>query len=134
MIKLSKETQLIIEKLNSCGFKAYIVGGCVRDYLMGLTPSDIDITTNAKPEETKEVFSDFRVIETGIKHGTVSVLVNGRQFEVTTFRIDSEYSDNRHPDCFSFYINIKGSQQGGLYHECLLCLKKGFLIRRYGGY
>ena len=107
MIKLSKETQLIIEKLNSCGFKAYIVGGCVRDYLMGLTPSDIDITTNAKPEETKEVFSDFRVIETGIKHGTVSVLVNGRQFEVTTFRIDSEYSDNRHPDSVSFTSNIE---------------------------
>lgn len=107
LIKLSEETRVVVEKLSDCGFEAYIVGGCVRDYLMGIKPGDIDITTNARPEQIKEVFKDFKVIETGIKHGTVSVLVNGNQFEVTTFRIDSEYSDNRHPDSVTFTSNIK---------------------------
>lgn len=107
MIKLLKEAKVIIEKLNENGYKAYIVGGCVRDYLMGITPVDIDITTDAKPEEIKDVFSGYKVIETGIKHGTVTVIVDKNQFEVTTFRIDSEYSDNRHPDSVTFTSNLQ---------------------------
>ena len=90
--------ELIIEKLESAGYEAYAVGGCVRDSLMGRTPKDWDVCTNALPEEVLRVFRKFNVIKTGLKHGTVTVMVNHEPVEVTTFRIDGSYSDNRHPD------------------------------------
>ncbi len=91
-----------IELLKSSGFEAFLIGGSVRDFIMGLPIGDIDITTNATPTEVKEVFSDFRVIETGIKHGTVTVLIDNEPLEITTYRSEGTYSDNRHPDCVSF--------------------------------
>lgn len=97
----------ILERLESAGFAAFVVGGCVRDYLMGAEPHDFDITTAASPRETKRVFADCRVIETGIKHGTVTVLYKGVSVEITTFRVDGEYSDGRHPDSVSFSRNIE---------------------------
>ncbi len=96
-----------IEKLNKNGFEAYAVGGCVRDSIMGRTPYDWDITTSASPDETKTVFENFRVVETGIKHGTVTVLVDDNPLEITTYRVDGEYSDNRHPDKVSFTKNLE---------------------------
>ncbi len=92
----------IIEKLNSNGFEAYAVGGCVRDSLLGVIPKDYDVTTNAKPLETKECFSDYKVADTGIKYGTVTVISEGNPIEVTTYRIDGEYNDNRRPDSVTF--------------------------------
>lgn len=88
--------------LNANGFKADAVGGAVRDFLRGEEPFDYDITTDATPDEMKRVFSGFRLIETGIKHGTLTVLVNSLPIEITTYRIDGEYSDSRHPKSVSF--------------------------------
>lgn len=97
----------VLKHLNTAGYKAYIVGGCVRDSFMGKEPHDWDITTDASPEQIKEVFSDFRTIDTGIQHGTVTVICNHTPVEITTFRIDGEYTDNRHPDSVEFTKDIK---------------------------
>ena len=88
--------------LNTAGYEAYVVGGCVRDVLMGKEPFDWDITTSALPDQTKAVFAVYRIIDTGIQHGTVTVIVDDMPLEITTFRIDGDYSDGRHPDCVSF--------------------------------
>ncbi|MCF0120286.1 MAG: tRNA nucleotidyltransferase, partial [Oscillospiraceae bacterium] len=86
-----------VKKLNTAGYEAYFVGGCVRDSLRGVTPGDWDITTSALPEETEKALSDYRVIGTGIKHGTVTAIIGGHPLEITTYRIDGEYSDSRRP-------------------------------------
>ena len=93
--------------LEACGYEAYTVGGCVRDSLLGRVPNDWDITTNATPEQMKACFSDFRVIETGIQHGTLTVIVEGMQLEITTYRNDGEYLDNRHPVQVTFSKHIE---------------------------
>ena len=95
-------SKVAIDLLKSNGFEAFLIGGSVRDYIMGLPIGDIDITTNATPQQVKSVFCDFRVIETGIKHGTVTVLVDNEPLEITTYRSEGTYSDNRHPDSVSF--------------------------------
>ncbi|MCM1165758.1 MAG: HD domain-containing protein [Lachnospiraceae bacterium] len=92
----------MLERLERAGFSAFVVGGCVRDALMGMQPRDYDITTSALPRETERVFSDCRVIETGVKHGTVTVLYKGQSVEITTFRVDGEYADGRHPSSVTF--------------------------------
>lgn len=94
-IKLPENVEKIIKTLESAGYEAYAVGGCVRDSLLGRTPNDWDITTSAQPLETKALFP--RTFDTGIKHGTVSVLMGKEIYEVTTYRIDGEYEDARHP-------------------------------------
>ena len=105
--RLPKSVRLIIDRMRENGYRADIVGGCVRDFLLGRTPFDFDITTNARPEVTKQLFSDFRVIETGIKHGTVTVLIDREPYEITTYRIDGEYKDNRRPESVSFSTRIE---------------------------
>ncbi len=90
--------KIAIERLYESGECAYIVGGSVRDMLLGCTPHDYDITTSALPQKTAEIFSDMNVIETGLAHGTVTVVCLGQPLEITTFRIDGEYTDCRHPD------------------------------------
>ena len=98
----------VLDILHDAGHEGYLVGGCVRDAVMGKTPHDYDITTDALPEETKAAFErDFRVIETGMKHGTVTVLSDGEPVEITTFRVDGEYRDNRHPESVRFTPNIE---------------------------
>ena len=92
----------ICKRLEACGKSAHIVGGCVRDFLLSKTPYDYDITTDALPDEMREIFSDLRTIETGIKHGTLTVLYGGEPYEVTTYRVDGEYADHRHPTEVSF--------------------------------
>ena len=106
-IRLDDGSRYIIEKLNSHGTRADIVGGCVRDFLLGKEPFDFDITTEASPDEMKEIFSSDRVIETGIKHGTITVLYEGSPYEVTTYREDGEYLDHRHPTEVKFAKNIE---------------------------
>lgn len=107
MFILPEEVNTALTLLTEAGFQAYIVGGCVRDFLMGTEPHDFDITTSALPQETEEVFKDFKVIETGIQHGTVTVLINGMPLEITTFRTDGAYSDNRHPDSVNFTRSLE---------------------------
>lgn len=104
---ISKQGNIAIELLQNNGYEAYYVGGCVRDYLMEKQPSDIDITTSAEPQETIRVFKDYKVIETGLKHGTVTVIINFLPLEITTFRIDGDYSDNRRPDNVNFTKSLK---------------------------
>ena len=106
-MKLPQNVEYILEKLEKNGYRADIVGGPVRDFLLGKIPDDYDITTSASPEETKLVFSDLRTVDTGIKHGTVSIILDGEQYEVTTYRIDGEYKDSRHPETVTFTRNIE---------------------------
>ena len=96
------QIEYMLRKLEDAGFEAYLVGGSVRDFLLGKTPSDFDITTNALPEQTIEVFGGDRVIPTGLKHGTVTVLHDGFASEITTYRTETTYSDGRHPDKVDF--------------------------------
>lgn len=103
---MPKNVDIAINLLQSAGFEAYAVGGCVRDSLLGKTPNDWDITTSAKPEDMKSVFADFHCIDTGIKHGTVTVVIDGEPLEITTFRLDGEYEDNRHPKSVTFTSNL----------------------------
>ncbi len=98
---LPAQVQTILAALTCQGYEAFVVGGCVRDALMGMKPKDFDITTDATPEEVKQVFPGIPVIETGIQHGTVTLLVDSRPFEVTTYRIDGAYLDRRRP------VNVK---------------------------
>ena len=94
-INIPENAKMILDALHGAGFEAYIVGGCVRDAILGRDPQDWDITTNAHPEEVKGLFK--RTIDTGIEHGTVTVMVGKEGYEVTTYRIDGKYEDFRHP-------------------------------------
>ncbi len=105
MFKIPEKTLYVIEKLNKNGYEAYIVGGCVRDILLLKTPHDYDVTTSATPDEIISLFD--RTIPTGIKHGTVTVLIDDEPIEVTTFRTDGEYRDARRPDSVQFVRNLK---------------------------
>lgn len=107
MLNISENANKALKMLHSSGYEAYLVGGCVRDMIMGKMASDYDITTSAMPEETKQVFIRERTIETGLKHGTVTVLIGGEPLEITTYRIDGDYADNRHPQSVSFTRNLK---------------------------
>lgn len=104
---MEKNYIYILSELEKAGFEAYIVGGCVRDMCLEKVPYDFDITTNALPEQIMQVFADKRVILTGLKHGTVTVMHNGEAFEITTFRVDGEYSDSRRPDSVAFTSSLK---------------------------
>lgn len=104
-ITLPEEVSYIIRKLNDNGHQAYAVGGCVRDSFLGRIPDDWDITTSALPQEVKKVFS--KTIDTGIQHGTVTVRQNHKSFEVTTYRVDGEYLDGRHPKQVSFTRSLE---------------------------
>lgn len=106
-IPLNDDVELILNKLSENGFDCYIVGGCVRDSLLGIAPHDWDITTNALPQQISRIFSSYRQFDAGIKHGTVSVVINNQVYEITTFRIDGSYTDNRRPDSVTFTADIK---------------------------
>lgn len=103
-IDLPEKVKQIIETIQAAGFEAYAVGGCVRDSLLGRVPNDWDITTSAKPEQVKELFP--RTIDTGIQHGTVTVMLQKEGFEVTTYRIDGKYEDSRHPKEVTFTASL----------------------------
>ena len=106
-IKLPMSVQFILNQLNDNGYEAYVVGGCVRDSIMGFAPHDWDVCTSALPEQVIDVFKDYKVIPTGIQHGTVSVVLEDTVYEITTYRVDGEYKDNRHPDSVEFVSNLK---------------------------
>ena len=105
-ITIPKEVQIIIDRLNSRGFEGYLVGGCVRDCIMNTTPHDWDVCTNASPDETESCFEDFKTVGVGKTHGTIGVVIRGKLYEITTYRVDGEYLDNRHPQSVSFTDKI----------------------------
>lgn len=105
-IRVPKGARAIVMALRYDHHEAYVVGGCVRDSLLGIEPKDWDICTSAVPSQILYSFRDKRVIETGIKHGTVTIVMDDGQYEVTTFRVDGDYSDNRHPDSVKFVESI----------------------------
>ena len=104
--ELSEGAKKVIEMLEEAGYEAFAVGGCVRDSLLGKKPFDFDVTTSASPEEMKEVFRNEHVIETGIKHGTLTVLINKEPVETTSFRVEKGYSDNRRPEKVEFVRSL----------------------------
>ena len=106
-MEIPKKSVTVFQLLGKAGYECFLVGGCVRDMLMGKVPNDIDITTNATPEEIKTVFSDFHTLDIGIKHGTVTVMLADEPIEITTYRTESSYSDGRHPDKVVFTRNIR---------------------------
>ena len=133
-LNLPEAVLKVFELLETGGFCGYLVGGCVRDFLLKKTPIDFDMTTDATPEEIKDCFSDYRVIETGIRHGTVTVILGGHAIEITTHRREGDYSDRRHPDAVTFTKNLEEdlgrrdfTMNALAYHP-----QKG-LIDRFGG-
>lgn len=106
-IELPAPVSAALRRLDAAGHEAYIVGGCVRDSLLGRVPTDWDVTTSALPEETKAAFPGCPVLETGIRHGTVTLLLDGMPLEVTTYRVDGAYSDHRRPDRVAFTRSLR---------------------------
>lgn len=104
---LPEYIRFAMDRLEKAGFGVYAVGGCVRDSLLGNTPQDYDLCTSAAPEETEAVFADLPLVLTGKKHGTVSVILDHRMVEITTFRKEGAYGDNRHPDSVEFLTDIR---------------------------
>lgn len=105
MLKIPTKTEYVINRLHQNGFEAYIVGGCVRDMLLNAEPHDFDVTTSAEPQEVMSLFE--KTVPTGVKHGTVTVLVDSTPIEVTTFRTDGTYTDSRRPDNVVFVKSLK---------------------------
>jgi RimJ/RimL family protein N-acetyltransferase len=106
-ISIPAAASRLLGALRRAGFEAYVVGGCVRDSLLGRTPGDWDICTSARPEQVRTVFSAYRQILTGEKHGTVAVIVGGTPYEITTYRVDGQYHDSRHPDAVQFVPQVQ---------------------------
>ena len=106
-MKLPQEVQYCITSLEAAGFEAYAVGGCVRDSLLGLTPADYDMCTDAKPEQICQLFAGHQLLHHGQKHGTVGVVLEGQVFEITTFRTEGGYEDSRHPSWVKFVPTIE---------------------------
>lgn len=104
-LKIPEKAEIILHTLEEAGYEAYVVGGCVRDSILGRSPDDWDITTSAKPEEVKALFR--RTVDTGLIHGTVTVMLDKEGFEVTTYRVDGEYEDGRHPKEVSFTASLE---------------------------
>lgn len=106
-MKIPQDVEYIIQTLINSGYEAYIVGGCVRDFLMGVSPYDWDFTTDARPEEIKAVFSAYKMIDTGIKHGTVTLRIEGSSYEITTYRTEGKYLANRRPESVEFIDSLE---------------------------
>lgn len=104
---LNDKAEFVINTLKNAGYKTYLVGGAVRDMLMNKEAKDTDITTSATPDEIKKIFRNYKTVDTGIKHGTVTLIYNSQPIEITTFRTESSYSDNRHPDEVIFTTDIE---------------------------
>lgn len=133
-IVLPDKVNYLLETLKYSNFEAYVVGGCVRDSILGLRPQDWDITTNATPDEIMQCFENHKLLTAGIKHGTVGVIIDDKVYEITTFRIDGDYTDNRHPETVTFSKNIENdlSRRDFTVNAMAYNQEKG-LIDIYGG-
>ena len=131
-IILPEGVSYIIHRLEEKGYEAYAVGGCIRDTILGRSPEDWDITTSAKPQEIKKCFK--RTVDTGIKHGTVTVMLNHTGYEVTTYRIDGEYEDGRHPKDVEFTGNLfLDLERRDFTINAMAYNEKAGLIDKFGG-
>ncbi len=106
-VNLPENVGLILKRLKEKGFEAYLVGGCIRNTLLGIEPKDYDFTTNASPEEIIGAFPEYKTVTTGIRFGTVTVIIGKEPYEITTYRVDGEYSDNRRPEGVSFTKSLR---------------------------
>lgn len=133
-IILPRDVISLLEKLEQAGYEAYVVGGAVRDAILGRTVNDYDLTTSATPEEIMEVFKEYKIIPTGIQHGTVTIMVGDEGREITTFRTDGQYSDSRHPDSVNFVRSLKEDlARRDFTINALACDKLGNVIDYYNG-
>lgn len=131
-MRLPKTVRDILNKLEMAGFQAYAVGGCVRDSILGKEPDDWDFTTDARPEEVKALFP--RTVDTGLQHGTVTVLLGGEGYEVTTYRIDGNYSDGRHPDSICFTPSLaEDLKRRDFTINAMAVSERGELVDLFGG-
>lgn len=133
-IILPRDVISLLEKLEHAGYEAYVVGGAVRDAILGRTVNDYDITTNATPEEVMAVFRGYQIIPTGLQHGTVTVMVGGEGREITTYRTDGVYEDGRHPESVTFVTSLKEDlARRDFTINALACDKNGNVIDYYNG-
>ena len=133
-LELDKNIEEIFERFESFNYEAYLVGGCLRDILMNNKPHDFDITTSAKPNEVHEIFKDRKIIDTGLKHGTVTLMYNHIPYEITTYRSESTYSDHRHPDEVKFSTNLSDDlKRRDFTINAMAYNHKNGLIDLYGG-
>ncbi|MBQ7535881.1 MAG: CCA tRNA nucleotidyltransferase [Stomatobaculum sp.] len=131
-MQIPQQVKQILETLTQAGFQAYAVGGCVRDFCLGREPEDWDITTDALPEEVKCLFR--RTVDTGIRHGTVTVLVKDKSYEITTFRVDGTYSDGRHPDSVEFTPDLSEDlKRRDFTINAMACGADGSITDLFGG-
>ena len=131
-MRLPETVRDILNKLETAGFQAYAVGGCVRDSILGKEPDDWDLTTDARPEEVKALFP--RTVDTGLQHGTVTVLLGGEGYEVTTYRIDGSYSDGRHPDSIRFTPSLaEDLKRRDFTINAMAVSERGELVDLFGG-
>jgi len=129
-----KKAEKILKKIEDFGFEAYFVGGCVRDKIMNRPLHDVDIATSALPEQIQEIFSDYKVIPTGIQYGTVTLLYDDVSFEITTFRLDANYSDFRRPNAVKFTKNIEEDlARRDFTMNAIAMDRKGKIIDPFGG-
>ena len=134
MFQIPGHVNRVLAALRGAGYEAYPVGGCVRDSLLGTTPSDWDVCTSARPDETAALFAHERLIETGMRHGTVTVLTAGGPVEITTFRADGTYQDGRHPDSVTFLPSLEGDlARRDFTVNAMALAPDGSVIDLYGG-
>lgn len=105
-MKINKQVKYIIDKLKENNYEGYLVGGCVRDFVLGKEPKDYDICTNALPEQITEIFKDNKLLLHGLKHGTITIVLDSECYEITTYRIDKDYKDGRHPETVEFTTDL----------------------------
>ncbi len=133
-ISVPKTVSRLLARLMENGYTAYAVGGCVRDLLMNKQPTDYDVCTSARPDEISRAFSDCKTVPTGIKHGTVTVLWEGVPYEITTFRLDCDYEDHRHPSSVVFSDNVEDDLARRDFTVNAMCYnEKSGLVDIYGG-
>ena len=133
-LKLDPGAAVLLDALHAAGYRAYAVGGCVRDSLMGLVPHDWDLCTSALPQQVVELFGAERCIPTGLQHGTVTVKQNGGLYEITTFRTDGAYTDGRHPDEVHFVPDVREDlARRDFTINAMACNEKEGLIDPFGG-
>ena len=131
-MQIPQEVKQILETLTQAGYQAYAVGGCVRDSFLGREPEDWDITTDALPEQVKALFR--RTVDTGIRHGTVTVLLKDRSYEITTYRVDGVYSDGRHPDSVAFTPELSEDlRRRDFTINAMACAVDGSVVDLFGG-